>query len=83
MISTGGSMRDLSFIRAEIDRMRVQVGRQRREIVQLQRAGVATDAAQALLQRMLTTLDDLREQRERLKLESSDGPPRRRSARHG
>ncbi|NPU12886.1 hypothetical protein HL666_19125 [Bradyrhizobium sp. 83002] len=76
-------MRDLSFIRAEIDRMRVQVGRQRREIVQLQRAGVATEAAKALLERMLMTLDDLREQRERLKLENSDGVPRRRAARHG
>ncbi|MGJ4947211.1 hypothetical protein [Bradyrhizobium sp. HKCCYLS20291] len=76
-------MHDLSFVRSEIDRLRIQVGRQRREIVQLQRSGIATEAAQALLQRMLTRLDGLREQREQLKLESDEGMPRRRSARHG
>ncbi|MGJ4928450.1 hypothetical protein ACQR1I_15020 [Bradyrhizobium sp. HKCCYLS2038] len=76
-------MHDLSFVRSEIDRLRIQVGRQRREIVQLQRAGIATEAAQALLQRMLTRLDGLREQREQLKLESAEGMTRRRSARHG
>ncbi|MGJ5180441.1 hypothetical protein ACQR16_24740 [Bradyrhizobium oligotrophicum] len=77
-------MRDLNFIRAEIDRLRIQVGRQRREIVQLQRAGIATQPAQALLQRMLANLEGLREQRERLKLEQADDLPRRgRGARHG
>lgn len=33
--------------------MRTQVGRQRREILQLQRAGISTESAEALLQRML------------------------------
>ena len=46
-------MPDLGFVRSEIERMRVQVGRQRREILQLQKAGSSTTAAEALLQRML------------------------------
>ena len=33
-------MPDQSLVRAEIERMRVQVGRQRKEILQLQRAGI-------------------------------------------
>jgi hypothetical protein len=43
----------LEFIRGEIERMRAQVGRQRNEILQLQRAGIPTTSAEALLQRML------------------------------
>ncbi len=38
----------LDHVRSEIDHMRVQVGRQRREILQLQRAGIATAAAELL-----------------------------------
>jgi hypothetical protein len=33
---------DIDYIRGEIERYRVQVGRQRREILQLQRAGAST-----------------------------------------
>jgi hypothetical protein len=33
-------MPDLGFVRSEIERMRVQGGRQRREILQLQKAGI-------------------------------------------
>ncbi|MGJ4900059.1 hypothetical protein ACQR10_04125 [Bradyrhizobium sp. HKCCYLRH2060] len=76
-------MRDLDLVRAEIDRLRLQVGRQRREIVQLRRAGVPAAAAEALLQRMLGTLEGLRQQREQLKLEEASRlPPRQRGARH-
>jgi hypothetical protein len=40
---------DLGYIRREIERMRVQVGRQRKEILQLQRAGISTASAELLL----------------------------------
>ena len=51
-------MPDIEFIRAEIERMLVQVQRQRREIMQLQRAGISTASAETLLQRMLNKIDD-------------------------
>jgi uncharacterized small protein (DUF1192 family) len=60
-------MPDLGFVRSEIERMRVQVGRQRREILQLQKAGISTAAAEALLQRMLDKIDALCAERDRLK----------------
>jgi len=47
---------DIEYIRAEIERMRMQVHRQRGEIRQLQRAGIPTAAADALLDRMLNRL---------------------------
>ena len=46
-------------VRSEIEHMRTQVGRQRREILQLQRAGVPTASAGLLLQRMLDKIDGL------------------------
>ena len=48
----------LDHVRAEIEHMRVQVGRQRKEILQLQRAGIGTASAELLLQRMLAKIDD-------------------------
>jgi len=36
------AMPDMDFIRDEIDRMRGQVAKQRKEILQLQRAGIST-----------------------------------------
>ncbi|MBR1204472.1 MULTISPECIES: hypothetical protein [unclassified Bradyrhizobium] len=62
-------MPDLDYIRREIEHMRVQVGRQRREILQLQRAGLSTASAEQLLGRMHTKIDDLCVQRDRLKKE--------------
>ncbi len=62
-------MPDLEFIRREIERMRVQVGRQRREIAQLQRAGISTASAELLLGRMHTKIDSLCTERDRLKKE--------------
>jgi hypothetical protein len=38
---------DLGLIRDEIERMRIQVGRQRKELLQLQQAGIATGPAAA------------------------------------
>jgi hypothetical protein len=43
----------LDYVRREIERMRTQVHRQRGEIRQLQRAGISTASAEALLERML------------------------------
>ena len=59
----------LDHIRSEIERMRAQVSRQRKEILQLQRAGLSTSAAEALLQRMLDKIDALCGERDRLKKE--------------
>ena len=59
----------LDHIRSEIETMRVQVGKQRKEILQLQRAGISTAAADALLQRMLDKIDTLCAERDRLKLD--------------
>jgi hypothetical protein len=62
-------MPDLDDIRGEIERMRVQVGRQRKEILALQRAGIPTASAELLLARMLAKIDDLCARRDRLKKE--------------
>jgi hypothetical protein len=58
-------MPDIQFIQKEIERMRVQVQRQRREIMQLRRAGISTASAETLLQRMLNKIDDLCAERDR------------------
>ena len=60
-------MPDIEFIRAEIERTRLQVLRHRNEIMQLQRDGIPTTSAQALLDRMLNKIDDLRDERDRLR----------------
>jgi hypothetical protein len=62
-------MPDLNFIRAEIERMRAQVSRQRKEILVLQRAGINSLPAEALLARMLANIDNMCVERDRLKRE--------------
>jgi hypothetical protein len=62
-------MPDIEYIRGEIERMRLQVHRQRGEIKQLQRAGIPTASAEALLDRMLNNIDGLCAERDRLKKE--------------
>jgi hypothetical protein len=47
--------------------MRLQVGRQRKEILSLQRAGIPTVSADALLERMLNTIDTLCAERDKLR----------------
>jgi hypothetical protein len=69
VISQGGTMPDIEYIRGEIERMRIQVHRQRGEIKQLQRAGIPTASAEALLDRMLNNIDELCAERDRLKKE--------------
>lgn len=64
----------LDDVRSEIERMRTQLGRQRGEIRQLERAGIATTAAEALLERMRSKVEELCAERERLKQER--GPAR-------
>jgi hypothetical protein len=59
----------LDDVRREIDLMRTQVHRQRGEIRQLQRAGISTASAGALLERMLNKIDELCAERDRLKQE--------------
>jgi hypothetical protein len=66
--SPGRTMSNIEYIRAEIERMR-QVHRQRGEIRQLQRAGISTTSAEALLDRMLNNIDGLCAERDRLKKE--------------
>jgi hypothetical protein len=55
----------LSSIRAEIEHMRRQIHRQRREIRDLQQAGVPTGSAEQLLARMLSKVDELCVERDR------------------
>ena len=59
----------LDHLRSEIAFMRMQVGRQRKEILLLQRAGIPTTSAEALLKRMLEKIDGLCAERDRLKAE--------------
>ena len=75
-------MPDIGFVRGEIQRTRLQVLRQRREIMQLQRAGIPTTSAEALLDRMLNKIDDLCAERDRLKKKLKKGLPRRMLGRH-
>jgi hypothetical protein len=60
-------MPDTQFIRAEIERMRVQVHRQRGEIRHLLEAGIPTASAEALLDRTLQNIEGLCAERDRLK----------------
>ena len=71
---------DIEFVRGEIQRTRLQVLRQRKEVMQLQRAGLPTTSAEALLDRMLNKIDDLCAERDRLKREQQR--PRRKLGRH-
>ena len=60
-------MPDIEHIRSEIERMRAQAQRQRGEIRHLQRAGIATASAEALLDRMLNAIDLLCAERDALR----------------
>jgi hypothetical protein len=60
----------LDHVRSEIEHMRVQVLRQRREILLLQRASISTASAELLLGRMLAKIEGLCDERDRLKEQS-------------
>jgi hypothetical protein len=72
-------MPDIEFIRAEIERTRLQALRHRNEIMQLQRAGIPSTSAEAMLDRILNKIDDLCDERDRLKREQH--PHRKRGRR--
>jgi hypothetical protein len=59
----------LEHVRGEIERMRLQVHRQRGDIRKLQQAGISAASAEALLERMLNRIDKLCSERDRLKKE--------------
>ena len=61
---------DLEFIRADIEQRRRQIARQRKEVLDLQRAGISTKSAEELLARMLAKVDELCVERDRLVGES-------------
>jgi hypothetical protein len=65
----------LEFVRTEIERMRLQVARQRKDILLLENASIPTTSAEVLLSRMEATLADLRAERDGLKTEVA--PPQR------
>jgi hypothetical protein len=56
----------LDQIKAEIEHMRVQIKRQQKDILQLQRAGISTKSALDLLERMHNKVDELIGERNRL-----------------
>jgi predicted ribosome quality control (RQC) complex YloA/Tae2 family protein len=62
-------MPTIDYLRTEIERMRNQVLRQKKEIRQLQDAGINSTAAEALLARMRANIDNLCSERDRLKKE--------------
>ena len=62
-------MPDLHYVRGEIERMRRQIIRQRKEIKDLQRAGIPAKAAEELLERMLAKVDGLCAERDRQRKE--------------
>ena len=74
-------MPDIGFVRGEIQRTRLQALRHRKEVMQLQRAGLpTTTSVEALLDRMLNKIDDLCAERDRLKRKQQR--PRRKLGRH-
>jgi hypothetical protein len=56
----------LSAIRADIEQRRQRIFHQRKEIQELQRAGISTKSAEELLARMLAKVDELCVERDRL-----------------
>jgi hypothetical protein len=60
----------LDAIRNEIEHMHRQIARQRKEMLDLQRAGINTKPAEELLARMLAKVDELCAERDRLVGES-------------
>jgi hypothetical protein len=56
---------DLAQLRTEIENRRRQLERQRREIRDLQRVGISTASAEALLDRIFSKVDELCLERDR------------------
>jgi hypothetical protein len=58
---------NLDFVRKDIEYRVKQIGRQKRDIVQLKRLGLDTAAAEELLARMTAKVEELRAERDRLR----------------
>jgi hypothetical protein len=56
----------LPHLRKEIETRRLRIALQRKEIRALERAGINTDSANELLERMLAKVDELCAERDRL-----------------
>jgi predicted ribosome quality control (RQC) complex YloA/Tae2 family protein len=56
---------ELGYLRNEIEHMRRQIARQRKEIKDLERAGISTKSALELLERMQNKVDGLCLERDR------------------
>ena len=56
----------LQFMCAEIERLRLQIRRQQKEVLTLQRSGVGTASAELLLARMQASVDALCIKRDKL-----------------
>jgi hypothetical protein len=67
----------LDYIRAEIERMRYQANRQKNEIRQLEKARINALPAEALLARMMVTIESLCAQRDKLRDEQGVAYARR------
>ena len=70
-------MPTLEYVRSEIEHMRAQISRQRKEILQLQRAGIGTASAEALLSRMQANVDALVSLRDEMKKAEPQGAKKR------
>jgi hypothetical protein len=68
-------MPDIDTVRAEIAHMRRRVNRHRIDIRKLQRAGIPTGSAEAIIDRMLNKIDALCAERDRLKKEPGNPAP--------
>jgi hypothetical protein len=62
-------MTSLEFIFDEIERLRVQICRQQRDILALQRSGRSTVSAETLLERMRASIDGLCRKRDWMQAE--------------
>ena len=58
---------DINALRRDIEYRRVQIRRQRRDILEVQRLGISSTNAEGLLERMLAKVDELCAERDRLK----------------
>jgi hypothetical protein len=62
-------MSSIEFIRTEIQRMRVQIQRQQRDVLALQRSGRPTASAELLLERMRASMHGLCKKRDAIQQE--------------
>jgi hypothetical protein len=70
-----GAMTSLEFIFVEIERLRVQIRRQQKDILALQRSGISTASAETLLERMRASIDGLCKKRDWMQDQSGINAP--------